>query len=271
MDESVRGKGVGRFLLYSVPAPIQLKCTEDNPANEFYTHCGMVLRTTETGRKRPLNVYERRVLFILCKGSQKRIKDVPYTYGMAYGTRHTETPYHQPFFVDINWKKYDWQDYCHKIAKWKPVFALVPDYESVKQRKDLYQKIRDLRSLGVLRVGCCPKFDGAVAHIPSWLIVCVSVPTRYAGFLPNKSELEGRKLHLLGGSPHKQLEIIKHYDNARVISVDGNMHTRSAWYGSYYDDKKNCWHYRKGEGRTYDETLELSCKNIMRAFSCVES
>lgn len=51
------GKGIGKMLLSAVPRPLRLKCTTDNAANEFYGHAGMVLVSTEPGRKRPLNVW----------------------------------------------------------------------------------------------------------------------------------------------------------------------------------------------------------------------
>lgn len=49
--------GIGRALIVSVPCPVRLKVTQDNPANGFYQHIGMSLVATEAGRKRPLNVY----------------------------------------------------------------------------------------------------------------------------------------------------------------------------------------------------------------------
>lgn len=58
-DKAHKGSGVGRALLCAVPAPIQLKCTVDNPANGFYEHVGFRLIATEPGRKRQLNVWRK--------------------------------------------------------------------------------------------------------------------------------------------------------------------------------------------------------------------
>lgn len=53
------GAGAGLALLHSLPVPLRLKCTVDNPANDWYKSAGMKLVRTEAGRKRALNVYER--------------------------------------------------------------------------------------------------------------------------------------------------------------------------------------------------------------------
>lgn len=60
VDRDYQGQGIGRALLYAVPRPVRLKVTEDNPANAFYRNSGMALVGQETGRKRALNVWERR-------------------------------------------------------------------------------------------------------------------------------------------------------------------------------------------------------------------
>jgi ribosomal protein S18 acetylase RimI-like enzyme len=47
-----QGKGVGKMLLNSVPAPVRLKCTIDNVhANVFYKSQGFILKEIEPGRK----------------------------------------------------------------------------------------------------------------------------------------------------------------------------------------------------------------------------
>lgn len=51
------GQHIGQGLLCAVPKPLQLKCTVDNPANDFYAKMGMQLVGTEQGRKRPLNLW----------------------------------------------------------------------------------------------------------------------------------------------------------------------------------------------------------------------
>lgn len=229
-----QGKGIGRFLVDAVPCPTRLKCTVDNSANEFYKKSHFTLVDTEVGRKRQLNVWERRVLFISCKGGSRVNEQVCREVYATYGTRHDHRPYIQPYFVDINWEKYDWLEYLIKVRSWKPVFAMVPDFTDVSQREFLYQAIRDLRDAGVLHIGVCPKFNDAIQYIPSWCRVCVSIPSRYAGFLPDPEELKGRKMHLLGGSPIKQSKYMLQNSDLNIVSMDANAHTRAASFGAVY-------------------------------------
>lgn len=268
-DKHVAGQGIGRNLLYSVPCPFRLKVTQENPANTFYQNAGMQLAATETGRKRALNVYELRVLGVLVMGNGKgdTFPRIARASGMAYGTRHIEQPRAWPYMVDIHWRDYDWSDYMQKIGAWRPVQAMVADYEHPAQRRLMYQQIRDLRAAGVLRVMVCPKFAGAVAHIPSWCIVAVSVPSKYAGYVPPLHELKGRRVHLLGGSPVQQRkwQIALQGAGAIVVSVDGNAHVGVAKSAAFWDGTR--W-MKKGGARIdtagYEQLVIESGRNIVR-------
>lgn len=234
------GAGIGRALLYAVPAPVRLRCPVDNAAaNRFYAGAGLVLAEVVPGKNRALNVWELRVLSIFCAGNNHEVPDVARRAGMAYGTRHDNTSHAWPFFVDINFQNYDWQQYMDVIHEHCPVMAMCADYERPDQRRELYRQIRDLRAAGVLRVMVCPKFPGAIAHIPSWCVVAVSVPTgsvQYKGWLPDLRDLRGRRVHLLGGSPRLQKTLIVRIGGhgGHVLSVDGNSHQVGASRGSVW-------------------------------------
>jgi ribosomal protein S18 acetylase RimI-like enzyme len=263
VTREAQGRGVGRALLYAVPCPIRLKCTADNErANRFYVGAGMTFGGQEDG-KRPLNVYDLRILSILCQGRNKAFPAVARASGWAYGTRHDYAPSAWPFMVDIAWREYDWNDYMDKICRWHPVQAMCADYERPSQRQTLYRQIRDLRAAGVLRVKVCPKFDGAVAHIPSWCVVAVSVPSQYAGFLPDLNEVRGRHVHLLGGTPAAQIELISKIagHGGRVISLDGNSHESAAKKGTHFEGGK--WH-NYGKAADRNATMIYSGRAISR-------
>lgn len=268
VNKKYRGKGIGRFLVDAVPCPTRLKCVVDNTANEFYKKSHFKLVKTEQGRKRQLNVWERNVLYVFCKGSSKSTLEVVKELDVTYGTRHTENPYIQPYFVDIKWEKYDWLEYLMKLRLWKPVFALVPDFTALDQKEFIVQAVEDVKASGVLRVGVCPKFDGAVQYIPDECVVCVSLPSRYAGFLPDPKELHGRKLHLLGGSPIKQFKYIKEHPDLLVISTDTNAHTQAARFHAVYDwDGETI--KRKGDVDylSYVERISYSTEHIYKSFT----
>lgn len=202
---------------------------------------------------------------IYCAGGNKRFAQIAIDEGFKYGTRHDYKPYWQPFMVDINWKAYNWNDYLSKIAEWQPAMAMVPDYERPEQRGSMAARAMQLVALGVDRVMVCPKFVGAVYDIPEWCVIAVSVPSTYAGFLPAISELRGRKVHLLGGSPRSQIDLIRYYRGhaVEVVSLDCNMHQKSAQLGTYFTGRK--W-FNAGAGVTpTDEAFRKSCRAILAA------
>lgn len=246
------GQGIGRALLYAVPTPMRLKCKADNDrANTFYAGAGMQLDAqTQANSGAALNVWRLDVLAELVQGNNKRMPDVARSSGMAYGTRHTEKPRDWAFAVDIHWKDYDWTVYLAKIRAWQPVQALAADYLAPEQKDTMLAQVADLQAAGVLRVMVCPKFHGAVADIPADCIVAVSIPSSYAGFVPDFSELRGRRVHLLGGSPVKwfgQTGKRRHMSatgylaalrgaGVQVLSVDGNVHMKVASQGGFWGD-----------------------------------
>ncbi len=284
VDEAWHGKGVGRALLYSVPTPIRLKCPTDLEAsNRFYKNAGMKLideNTTDAeahqwyckhvnamnakdqAKARPLTLWAMRILTIHCQGNNKNVPGWANKAGMAYGTRHDNTARAWPFMLDINWKKVIWAEYLAKVQALRPVMAMAQDYEHPSQRERMLSQIADLRALGVLRIAVCPKFDGAVVDIPADCMVAVSVPSSYAGFIPQYSELSGRRVHLLGGSPNKITELIAQLDGA-VVSADYNVHERNAQNGMIFDYGR--WVHRSPIARKtadYDNQVPFSGKNI---------
>lgn len=266
VDSRYEGLGIGRNLLYSVECPIRLRCpqrvnvSEPNPANTFYANAGFRITGIETEyrggekkglpRSNPLNVWELPILPILVQGNNRQMPDVARRSGWAYGVRATEKPRDYCLQVDIEWRDYSWPEYVRKIEAWKPFAALVPDYEHPRQRRTMLNRIEHLKALGVMRVLVCPKFDGAVADIPADCVVAVSIPSTYAGFVPDYRELRGRRVHLLGGSPPKWFGARSKQQSAtgyiagmvgagvKVISVDGNAHTGAAEGGILWHDHR---------------------------------
>lgn len=208
---------------------------------------------------------------IYCAGGNKRFAEIAINEGFLYGTRHDYKPYWKPFMVDINWKRYYWPDYARKIAEWQPVTAMVADYERPDQFNVMKIQSLELLALEVERPMVCPKFAGAVYDIPEWCVVAVSVPTSYAGYLPGIAELKGRRVHLLGGSPQAQIELIKYYSRMgiQVVSVDCNMHQKAAQLGTYFSGSK--WK-NMGAGKvSTDDAFRRSCKAILKAMRALDT
>lgn len=287
VDEAFHRSGVGRNLLYACPTPVRLRCTVDNDrANRFYEHAGMRLAGTESGSKRMLNIWERNILCEHVQGGNKDIPEVARLTGMAYGVRDSEAAYDYPFALDIRWRNYDWEDYMDKVWQYRPVQAMVADYERPEQKAQMLEQVAMLREYGeVLRIMVCPKFTGAVRDIPEDCILAISIPSKYAGFISEQpSEYRGRKLHLLGGSPVKwfgqkgksRLQNSTGFihalqsNGATVISVDGNAHQAASVNGSYWVDGR--WE-RPAKGRfvfgdSYN-TMVFSGRNIVKQLNAI--
>jgi len=276
-------QGIGRALLYSVPCPVMLKCTVDNEtANNFYRSSGMYLASTENGRKRPLNVWKRDTLFIFCAGSNSQHPLICCKAGIAYGCAQNDTVDDWPFMLDVEFvpEKQDWQDFLGKVYRYHPVTAVVTDYAAKEELPRMLSQIDDLRNAGVLRIVVPVKFSGAIDDIPKDCIIGISTPTKskkFGGYrLPynDMQKLVGRRVHILGGSPPKQMKILKHVRDIGgiVISVDGNSHQKAATFSTCFVDGR---FYRQNNDADwpfgdYNNTLLVSSKNICQYFSKIE-
>lgn len=267
--EAARKQGIGAALLWSVPCPIRLKVTADNEsAIRFYEHHHMKRVSEEASRTgRLLYVYELKTLFIQVAGNNTKWPALCREAGIAYGSRHDDTIRAWPAMVDINWKKYDWDCYLAILAQHKPLMAMVADYERPEQKDLMLKQVQDLRDLGILRIMVCPKFDTAVADIPNDCVIAISIPSKYAGYLPPLSQLKNKQVHLLGGTPDKQRNYLLkiHGVGARVISADGNSHATAD--GRIWQSGR----WMKNNSRTgYYENVRLSMGNIASMFQAIE-
>ena len=279
IDRQYTGLGIGRNLLYSVPCPIRLKCKSDNArAIRFYENAGMRVESSDD----KLTTFVMHHLFIFCAGNNALHPSIAKNAGMAYGCAQNDKPKDYPFMMDVEFlpEKQDWQDYMHKICTYRPVQAMVTDYMHKSERSRLYEQIRDLKNEGVLRIKVCPKFDGAIKHIPQFCMIALSVPTnseKFSGWLPSWQEmsmLRGRQIHLLGGTPSKQAALIDRVKlyGGRVISVDGNSFQKAA-------TKSTVWmggRWRRSSDNTwlcgdYETTLKKSAENIQQYINAPET
>jgi hypothetical protein len=100
-----------------------------------------------------------------------------------------------------------------------------------------------------------PKYSGAIAQLPrsvggAMVRLAYSVPTRYAGTDVPVWEFSGWPVHLLGGSPHKQIDVSAYMD---VVSTDGNMAQKLAlqfsmfWQPGTFRSASNRWWPQLGD------------------------
>lgn len=279
VDRQYQGQGIGRQLVYAVPTPVQLKCKADNAwANAFYKQLGMIQSGVYTTKKGTLlYIWRLYLLPVFVYGNKASVPEVARQSTMAYGVRHDCKAYEQPFMMDVNWEKFkknytkEWGIYLKKVQQYQPIFALLPDIESESQLMQLDQQVKDLKALGVLRIGVCVKLNGIINQIPEELIICVSVPSRYAGFLNedllNELITYKRRVHLLGGGVKKILYIIERL-KYQVLSIDINIAQKASVYHNYRCSLKK-WVNDKERRYTSKELLVMSNLNIIKEINSI--
>lgn len=200
-----------------------------------------------------------------CRGGFPNARKLLEDEGWYYGFRSDYTPYGWPFFIDINWENYNWGKHLAVLEYWRPAQAMAVDYLAPEKRGEMLSQVEDIRALGI-RPMVCPKFSGAVAHIPQDCIIAVSVPTtdeKYGGFLPNDTELVGRELHLLGGHPDQFIILINRYSQSLVVSIDCSTIFQKAFLGAYWSGDRNTWRYIKHRFST-NCLIRMSARTVKR-------
>lgn len=199
--------------------------------------------------------------FIYCRGGDKSAPIIAHEVGMLYGLRYNYTAYDEDVYMLDGGLAPKWITYKRKVAKYRPTFALVPDFEKYRDIVQIELYIQDLREMRVPLIGVAPKFYGALEQIPDDddIVICVSIPTTYSGYLPKNNELRPGKYHILGGDIRIQIQearrIIEH--GGTVIHMDGNKLARKAAWGQIFDGER--WRAVKNDTQT---NALISAQNI---------
>lgn len=225
---------------------------------------------------------------IYCANGNRRFAQIAIEAGMTYGAQLPGTVYFSPEFVDQDWKRPDRAAYVAAVAQHRPRMATVLDWERDEQLPEVLGWAEDVAPF-VERVIIIPKVIGGIPRLPRRIggrevVLGYSVPTRYAGTSVPPWEFAGWPVHLLGGSPHRQMELA-HYLN--VVSVDGNYIAKMAqkwiqfWVmapARYALDRR--WpRLREADGRAWGdgsntadapyEAFRRSCVNVLAAWRAV--
>lgn len=167
-------------------------------------------------------------------------------YGCLRGTRiDDESRYRQRDvqvdFLDLHWEDPDFQSLLEAAAWHDPKYIIAGDYDGSNYQQ-INDRARQLRNLAE-HVIVVPHHPGEVAKIPEWAVVGYSTPTDYGGTEAWLWEYRDRPIHILGGTPHQQLEVLRYLaDDA--VSVDGNSYHKAATLGAKYwrDEPTHHWH-----------------------------
>lgn len=216
---------------------------------------------------------------IYCAGKNQRFEAVAHAGGFRIGVQLPNTVYHPVYFADQDWKKPDRGAYMAALNKHRPALATVLDLERSEQLPDVLAWAEDAAAY-VEQVLIIPKYCGAIDQIPRAIggkpvVLAYSVPTRFGGADVPIWEFIGWPVHLLGGSPHRQMELARYLN---VVSTDGNMANKMAHRGRFWSQKKGPkGHWRNlreiGVNLESDNNLEafrLSCQNIAAAWKAAD-
>jgi len=215
---------------------------------------------------------------IYCADGNKRYADLAIKHDFRYGAQLPNTIYHQPYFVDQNWRDPNYDDYMAALAEYRPGLASVLDWEYPEQLPEVLRWAEMAAQSVTEAVIIIPKVMGGVSQLPRQINgtsvrLGYSVPTSFAGTELPIWEFYGWPVHLLGGSPTKQRELAQYMN---VVSSDGNYALKMAnKYNQFFSaggtarGTKNRWWPQLQESVYGDVNhdanylaFELSCINI---------
>jgi hypothetical protein len=177
------------------------------------------------------------------------------------------------FFADQDWRHPDRRRYIAALEEHRPVMATVLDLEREDQFDEVLAWAEDAARI-VQTVVIIPKCFGIIDHIPKCIgtaqvVLGYSVPTKHGGTAVPIWEFGRRPVHLLGGSPQKQMELAMYLN---VVSADGNMASKMATTRASFWRRakglKGHWVTLReiGRGDEHDApytAFEMSMRNIM--------
>ena len=207
-------------------------------------------------------------------GPTKQIARIALEYGFKLGVRHDYTPPYPVEFVDVDYKKPpSFGEQLKVVRALKPKYAIVRDLQQVGySEEDMERAIQEYK---ILANYCeypfiVPKNSMQMAKLPPEYNVAVSLSTKYGSCsYDQETELQGRRLHLLGGSPKGQLLAYRKLrKNNLVGSADGNVSfaMANAWLHVWNYTKWAKWYPRKQTGGGHDQYIPCfkeSCRRII--------
>lgn len=184
----------------------------------------------------------RKIDLIYCGQCNKRLNELAIQTGLLFGERLPIkcNPTCEVYFADQDWKNPDLPSYKRTVIEKGVQVCTVLDWERAEQKDEVFGWAEELAPY-VKRLVIIPKVSGTIDEVPESIggtevILGYSVPTKYGATLVPIGEFGNKKVHLLGGSPRKQLDL---YDKMNVVSVDCNyISMKATKFCEFWTNKK---------------------------------
>ena len=159
-------------------------------------------------------------------------------------------------FLDMDWNDPDPAGLIDAAKRHRPKYVVAGDYlrdeDNTERVNDRARQLREYAE----NVIVVPKSPGDLSNVPEWCVVGYSVPTEYGGTdIPLREYRDiPQPIHVLGGTPHRQFDVVGRLWLDNVCSVDGNSIHKAATIGA------KAWHpdvprWRKVDG---EDAVELA-------------
>ncbi len=161
------------------------------------------------------------------------------------------------YFIDIDWKNYNFEQHLAATRKIRPKLTVARDVTDAKDLASILIEAHQLNQFAETVI-VVPKDTQLAAQprlgVPETFRLGYSIPTRYGGTEIPASKFAG-DVHLLGGRPDVQRALA---DQMQVRSLDGNRFTLDAKFGDYFNGTAFRPHPKGG----YENCLNESLRNI---------
>lgn len=191
----------------------------------------------------------------------KFVLDIARQYGWKAGARYTNLRdvrhLNNVFFIDIDWKNYDFDRHLSAVKQTRPHLTVARDVENSDSLDDIIREGEQLSRYArtVILVPKDRKLETEVRlGVPNMFRLGYSVPTKYGGTSIPTEKFEGQ-VHLLGGRPDKQRELAQEMN---VVSLDGNRVTLDARFGDVFVGDRFRPHPKGG----YETCLRASFQKV---------
>lgn len=191
----------------------------------------------------------------------KKVGSLAREHGWLPAARYTNLRDTRTFgqlgFLDIEWKRYNFEAHLNAARRTLPLITVARDVEDVDSLDAILAQADKLSEFveTVVIVPKDPRLTTRMDLIPPRFVLGYSVPSKYGATSLPVSAFLARPVHLLGGRPDKQRSLA---DSLNVVSFDCNRFTLDAAFGDYFDGKGFKPHPVGG----YERCLNDSLRNI---------